>query len=296
MTQVKLTFCSGVGTATGANFLMETPEGIKILVDCGLEQGSQFAEKNNYEAFSYTPADIKFLFITHAHADHIGRIPKLVKDGFRGVIYSTPETKRLSEVMLPDIVNQITREAQAAGHPPLYTEADVRESFSLWHEMPYHVPQDIAGFKVSMRDAGHILGSAMITFERNGKNIVFTGDLGNSPAPLLKDTEAVTDATYMVMESVYGDRNHESKAERRGKLKQAILDTYKRGGTMLIPCFSMERTQVILYEINRLEQLKEIPTVPLYLDSPLAEKITAIYSHYTNDFNANIQQHIAQGM
>jgi metallo-beta-lactamase family protein len=289
-----ITFCSGVGTATGANFLLETEAG-KNLVDCGLVQGSKFAEEINNNDFPYDPTAIKNLFITHAHADHIGRIPKLVRDGFRGVIWSTPETKRLAAVMLPDILTQMRREAEQQNIEPMYGNEDIDKALELWQEIPYHQTTTVADFAVTLRDAGHILGSTMFEFVKNGKKIVFTGDLGNSPTPLLPDTEIITDADYMVMESVYGDRNHEPKSERRAKLKRVINETVKRGGTIVIPAFSLERTQVILYELNNLIEEKEVQAIPVFLDSPLAIKVTGVYKSFTADFNKNVQAEQAGG-
>lgn len=294
MSKTTITFCSGVGTATGANFLLETEAG-KNLIDCGLVQGSKFAEEINKNDFPYDVALIKNLFVTHAHADHIGRIPKLVRDGFRGVIYSTPETKRLAAVMLPDILMQIRREAGQQNIEPMYDDNDIDKALELWKEIPYHQTTQVADLSVTLRDAGHILGSTMFEFVKNGKKIVFTGDLGNSPTPLLRDTETITDASYMVMESVYGDRNHEPKDERRAKLKRVINDTVKRGGTIVIPAFCLERTQVILYELNNLIEGKEIPAIPVYLDSPLAIKVTSVYKAFSADFNKTVQQEEKEG-
>ncbi len=294
MSKTTITFCSGVGTATGANFLLETEDG-KNLIDCGLVQGSKFAEEVNQNAFPYDVSSIKNLFITHAHADHIGRIPKLVHDGFRGTIWSTPETRALSAVMLPDILMQMRREAGEQNTKPMYDNTDIDKAFELWKEIPYHQPTDLAGFTITLRDAGHILGSTMYEFVKNGKKIIFTGDLGNSPTPLLRDTEKITDANYMVMESVYGDRNHEPKAERLAKLKRVLNETIKRGGTVVIPAFSIERTQVILYELNNLIEAKEVPQVPVFLDSPLAIKVTSVYKSYTKDFNKAVQQEQTDG-
>lgn len=295
MNEVTLTFCSGVGTATGANFLMETPEKVKILVDCGLIQGVPNSHVVNGAPFMYKPEEVQFLFITHAHADHIGRIPKLVKEGFRGEIYSTSETLSLAEVMLPDMLQQVEREARETGVLAPYSKADIEMALSLWNGVKYHDHKTLAGFDIYFRDAGHILGSSMITFTRNGKNIVFTGDLGNSPSPLLRDTEVVSDATYMVMESVYGDRNHEPQEERQEKFKQVILEAEQTAGTLLIPSFSIERTQVILHELTHLVKMKEIPVFPVFLDSPLAEKVTTVYEHYMQDFNSHIQEDIKNG-
>jgi metallo-beta-lactamase family protein len=294
MSKTTITFESGVGTATGANFLLETEAG-KNLIDCGLVQGSRFAEEINKNSFPYDVASIKNLFVTHAHADHIGRIPKLVHDGFRGAIYSTPETKRLSAVMLPDILTQMRREAGEQNIEPMYGNEDIDKALELWKEIPYHQTTDVSDFAVTLRDAGHILGSTMFEFVKNGKKIVFTGDLGNSPTPLLRDTEVITDADYMVMESVYGDRNHEPQSERREKLKRVINDTVRRGGTIVIPAFCLERTQVILYELNDLIEGKEVPSIPVFLDSPLAIKVTAVYKSFSQDFNKTVQQEQKEG-
>ena len=294
MSKTTITFCSGVGTATGANFLLETEAG-KNLIDCGLVQGSKFAEDINTNDFPYDASAIKNLFVTHAHADHIGRIPKLVRAGFRGVIWSTPATKSLAAVMLPDILTQMRREADRQDIKPMYNDADIDMALDLWKTIEYHVPTTIADFQVTARDAGHILGSTMFEFVKNGKKIVFTGDLGNSPTPLLPDTETITDANYMVMESVYGDRNHEPQTERRAKLARVINDTIKRGGTTVIPAFSLERTQVILYELNNLLEEKIIPEIPVFLDSPLAIKVTAVYKSYTQSFNQAVKKEEAEG-
>ena len=293
-TKTTLTFASGVGTATGANFLLESEAG-KNLIDCGLVQGSQFAEEINKDDFPYDASSIKNLFVTHAHADHIGRIPKLVRAGFRGTIYSTPATKHLAAVMLSDILVQIRREAGSQKVEPIFNNEDIDKALELWKEIPYHEPTTIGDFVVTLRDAGHILGSTMFEFVKNGKKIVFTGDLGNSPTPLLPDTETITDADYMVMESVYGDRNHEPKSERREKLKRVINDTIKRGGTIVIPAFSLERTQVILYELNNLIENKEIQSIPVFLDSPLAIKVTSVYKSFSASFNKAVQQEQSEG-
>ncbi len=292
-----LTAASGVGNATGANFLLRTPEAA-ILVDCGLVQGSHFAVEENREAFPYQPSEILALFITHAHMDHIGRVPKLVKEGFNGTIYSTAATKELAALMLDDAVGLLEKEARESGHDPLYGRENIGQAMALWKTLEYHAPFELTkDVSVYVKDAGHVLGSSIVemTLAGLGKKIAFTGDLGNSPTPLLQDTEYVTDADYMVMESVYGDRNHEPKDVRDQRLKQILGESLRQGGTVVIPAFSLERTQVILYEINNLVEANLLPKVPIYLDSPLAIKITGVYRNHIDDFNDRIKAATAGG-
>jgi len=281
----KLTFYTGVGTVTGANFLLDTGS-VRIMVDCGMVQGERVAQEMNYEAFAYNPASVDILLITHAHLDHVGRIPKLVKDGFKGVIYSTPQTRELAQVVLEDAVNILRQEAEQHDLSPLYDEADVASIFPLWKTIPYHENYEIAqSVSVFLKDAGHILGSSMFEISYEGKKILFTGDVGNSPAPLLRDTESIGDVDYIITESVYGDRNHEPRELRREQLERVINETMKRGGTLVIPAFSIDRTQVLLYELNNLVDQKKIPSVPVFLDSPMGEKATRIYQDNTDLFN-----------
>lgn len=297
MDHLKLTFCTGVGLVTGANFLLESNT-TKILIDCGLIQGVATAEEENTKPFPYDPTTIDMLFVSHAHIDHIGRIPKLIKDGFKGIIYSTPETKEIARLMLEDAVKILEMESKTSGKQPMYFDTHVRQAFTLWHTISYHDQKKVSDeFTVTLSDAGHVLGSAVIKLTYKGKNIVFCNDLGNSPATLLKDTEFITDADYLVMDSVYGDRNHESVTDADAKLVRVIKDTIARKGVLVIPSFSLERTQIMLYKINNMIEDGVVGLVPVYLDSPLAIKITEIYNHFSSHrhFNPATQKDIARG-
>ena len=294
--KANLSFWGGVGSVTGANFLLET-EDFRMLVDCGLVQGGKDKHKVNAELFKYNPSTVDALFITHAHIDHIGRIPKLVQEGFSGKIYSTPETKDIAAHMFDDAWKIMDYNYKNYGHKPLYEKKYIKEALSLWETRDYHTDFQVGPYNIFFKDAGHILGSVMIQIrpKAGGETITFTGDLGNSPTPLLRDTESVCCSKYICMESVYGDRNHESKALRDKKLEDALRKVIERGGTALIPAFSLERTQIILYAINNLIEDGIIPSVPVYLDSPLAIKITEVYKKYKHRFNKSVKEEIAGG-
>lgn len=289
---LNLVFYGGVGTATGANIGLEFNDN-KILVDCGILQGSRDAEKRNFEDFKYDPREYDFLLITHAHMDHIGKVPKLVKDGFKGKIISTEETCALARPMLEDALKVMRMK-----HPEkiMYELDHIEKTFKLWEGRKYGEKIELfQDCSLVMQNAGHVLGSAILSVSCADKKIAFTGDLGNSPSPLLPDTEIPKDIDYMVMESVYGDRNHESREERRGRFKEAILNAIKKNGAIVIPAFSIERTQVLLYEINNMIEDKEIPEIPVFLDSPLALKVTGIYKKYADDFKESVRDEIKKG-
>jgi metallo-beta-lactamase family protein len=294
----KLTCYGGVGSVTGANFLLEA-DGKRILVDCGLQQGSANSDEVNEEAFPYDPSSIDALFITHAHIDHIGRIGKLVKDGFQGTIYSTALTKDIARLMLEDAAKIMERnERSSEATSPLYAMKEVEKALSIWHTLEYHDPKEVLGLTVELFDGGHILGSAMyqVTLPgTEGRKILFSGDIGNSPSTLLKNTEEVKGLSYILMDSVYGDRNHEHRSEREDKFKRVVEETIKRSGTLLIPVFSLERTQVVLRELDKLFETKAIPSVPVFLDSPLAIKITALYERASKNYNESTQKEIREG-
>lgn len=291
---MKIRFYGGAGSVTGANYLLES-EGYKILIDCGLHQGSHYAERQNFEPFPYHPSDIKAVFVTHAHIDHIGLLPKLFKGGFQGSIYSTPATKDFAEFLLLDSEHILSKEAERERREPLYSSADVVSLLGVWKHIEYHESVEAGPFKVKLYNAGHILGSAIIHIEAEGKKIVFSGDLGNYPPPIIQTTEIVNGADYCVVESTYGDRVHEGVDERQEHLEDAIEDAVKAGGVLLIPAFAMERTQELLYHLNDLLEGGRVPKIPVFIDSPLAIKLTEVYKKYEKDFNKETYARVRSG-
>jgi len=279
---------------TGANFLLEL-DGKKILVDCGLTQGEKLADDINWNPFLYNPKEVEVLFVTHAHVDHLGRIPKLISEGFRGKIYSTEPTQGLALPMLEDTAGILGKNTDL-GLDKIYSPENIKLALTLWQGFPYHQNIKITdNLEVVFLNAGHILGSAMIEFIYNGKKILFTGDLGNSPSPLLPDTEKITDVDYLIMESVYGDRNHESREDRRRFLAETIQDNHKRQGTLVIPTFSLERSQELLFELDTLLSGDRIPVMPIFFDSPLAIRLTEVFKQYKSYFNETARKAISPG-
>lgn len=290
----KVTFYGGTGSVTGSNFLLEI-DGLRVLVDCGLTQGEKVADDINWDPFTYNPKEIDILFVTHAHVDHLGRVPKLIAEGFRGKIYSTEPTHGLALPMLEDTAGILSKNTEL-GLDKIYSAENIKLSLSLWQGFKYHEDIKITpNVTVNLLNAGHILGSAMVEFIYNGKKIVFTGDLGNSPSPILPDTEKVTDADYLIMESCYGDRNHEDRSDRQKFLQETIQDNYKRQGTLIIPTFSLERSQELLFELDGMVTNNRIPVMPIFLDSPLAIRLTEVFKQYKEYFNEAAQQMISPG-
>ena len=291
---MKLTFFGGTGEVTGSNYLLESG-GVKIMIDCGLHQGSHYADRENFAPFKYDPKEITAVFVSHSHLDHIGLLPKLVKSGFGGSIYSTGATKDFAELMLIDSEHLLLEEAKREAKPPLYIEADVEAVRRQWHGIPYHEPTVVGPFTVTLFDAGHILGSACIQVRTEGKTIVFSGDLGNYPAPIIKPTEMLTGADYCLVESTYGNRIHEDPEKRRELLEDTIEDTVRAGGTLVIPTFAMERTQELLFQLHNLIEQKRVPHVPVFIDSPLAIKLTAVYKKHESYFNQETENIVRSG-
>jgi metallo-beta-lactamase family protein len=291
---MKLTFYGGAGSVTGANYMLESGN-TRILIDCGLVQGSHFAEKQNFEPFAYDPRSVDALFVTHAHIDHTGRIPKLIQDGFQGRIISTPPTKDFAEHLLYDSAHILGKEAEREGIDSFCRPEWIDKSLAAWDVLPYHEKKEVGPFTASLWNAGHILGSAIVKVEAEGKTVLFSGDLGNTPAPIIQPTEFFEAADYALIESTYGDRIHGDPSHRREELEDVIEDTVKSGGTLLIPAFAMERTQDILFHLNQLVEAGRIPHIPVFIDSPLAIKLTHVYAKYTKYFDAETRDIVKSG-
>lgn len=287
-----LHFFGAAGAVTGSNFLLDTGSA-KLLVDCGLIQG--MGEEHNWDDFPYDPNEVSCLIVTHAHLDHIGRIPKLVKDGFKGRIISTEATKALAEPVLEDAFEILNRRAEKEGRAELYNDHDIAAALRLWDGVRYHEKVELEdGVTLELLDAGHILGSAMVRLERDGRTVLFSGDLGGGNSPLLRATEETT-ADYLVMEGTYGDTERPEDKSRYERLEDVIEEALARGGTLLIPAFSTERTQDLLFDIRRLMTEGRIPSVPVYLDSPLAEKVTKAYLAHPEYFSDEVRARLEGG-
>lgn len=294
---MKLTFLGAAGEVTGSCYLVEDGD-TKVLVDCGMFQSGRFSDNKNFEPLAFDPKSLAAVIITHAHIDHTGRIPKLIRDGFRGKIIATPPTLDFAYILLLDSEGLLKKEAKYNHHDPLYNIDDVETMKRHFMPLEYNDTFSISkNLSVTLRDAGHILGSSIVELVSETPKIktVFSGDLGNSPILLLRPKTVLTDADYLVVESTYGDRLHEDLHVRKDRLEDIIEETVGRGGVLLIPAFAMERTQEILFEINELVEHHRIPPVPVFLDSPLAITATSIYRKYNSYYNSEINRLISEG-
>jgi len=285
---MRLTFCGGAGAVTGANYLLETGKN-KILIDCGLLQGSAENNRRNFDDFVYNPKEIDAVILTHAHLDHCGRLPWLYHHGFRGRIIGTAPTKDLTKLILLDS-ERIWRK-QEPHLLKLFNLADVNGVLGLFEGFDYHQKVELGqDLSCEFKDAGHILGSTIVKVDALGQTIIFSGDLGNPPTPLLRDPEIVETADYLVIESAYGDRLHQSRQECQDEFENLIEDTVAKAGILMMPVFTIERAQELLYELNNLVEQKRIPAVPMFLDSPLAIEATQVYQRYRQYFNPEAKQ------
>lgn len=278
---MKLTFHGAAHEVTGSCHLLEAA-GKRILIDCGMFQGSDFNEGRNFDPFPFDASSIDAVLVTHAHIDHTGRIPKLVKDGWRGRVYMTKATCELTALVWADAYHIMEYEHRKFQAPLLYGTADIAEAHARCRGVNYGERVDLGGGITAVwKDAGHIFGSAFIEVSAEGKTIAFSGDIGNVDAPILKSTEQLGAIDALVTESTYGDRVHEDRETRRGIILKLVKDGVRRGGTMMVPAFSIERTQEFLFELHKLsEHDRTLPPIPIFLDSPLAIDATKVFKRY----------------
>lgn len=293
---MKLTFCGAAGEVTGSCTLLEA-EGKKILIDCGLFQGSQFATSKNAEDFPFDASKIDIVFLTHAHQDHCGRLPKLYKDGFRGKIYATEPTIELTNVMLADSAHIMEEDCRDGGLEPLYSEKDLLSLLPLFKKVDYYKKIKVTpNLWVQFRNAGHILGASIIEIWAESKKLVFSGDLGHEAMLLIKKIADIREADYIICESTYGDRLHKKTIDdKKTIIKKAIEETISNKGVLIFPAFALERTQEILYELNSLVENKEIKPVDIFVDSPLAIRVTKIFDKYQDFYNIEAKKRILAG-
>ncbi len=283
---MKIGFYGGVSEVTGSNFLLEGDS--KILIDCGLIQKERTCSLENFSPFPYNPQEIKAVLVTHAHLDHIGRLPKLLKEGFSGYVYSTLPTKDLAYEILMDAQKVIEENCLEYTQEILYSKQDVENLMLRWQTIDYHQKFKIDSFEIEFFDAGHILGSAFIKIN----NLVFSGDLGNKGKNLAKDLEKLPNCQYLVLESTYGNRNHQDLEKRREILEKILEKVIYEKRTLIIPTFALERAQEIIFDIQELIEKKEIPEIKIFLDSPLAFRISKIYEKYPEYLNQEVQKEI----
>jgi metallo-beta-lactamase family protein len=293
---IKITCVGGAEMVTGSNFLIEF-EDKKILIDCGLPQGQDVHHEDIWRPFSYDASKINFLLVTHAHLDHIGKIPFLVKQGFNGRIISTKATREIARESMFDTYNVLVSDFIKKGLVDSipYTGEEVEVSLGLWHHLEYREILEIfPGVSIKLSNSEHILGSALIQLNIHGKKVLFTGDMGDNSI-LLEPADIPTDSDYVFMETVYGNRVHPHLVDRKKNLELAIEDIIKDRGTMVIPAFSIERTQEILSEINDFIEERQIPVIPVYLDSPLAISITHVFYRFKNLLNLEMKNKMKKG-
>ena len=294
-----LTFFGATGQVTGSCYLLEN-DNFRLLLDCGLFQGSKDTEAQNTADFPFDPSSIDAVVLSHAHLDHCGRLPKLVKDGFKGKVFLTEASFSLLELMLRDAVHIQLRDTewenkrrQRAGKKlldPLYDLNDVEALLKLRHPIAYTKEQEILpGITVSFHEAGHILGSSIVRLlindQDNIKTLVFSGDLGNPNSPLLRDPSILVEADVLLLESTYGDRDHKPLENTLDELRETLAEAAKSEGNVIIPAFAVGRTQDLIYWLGKIQRQGGLPQQTIYLDSPMAISASDIYANNTALFN-----------
>jgi len=295
-------FLGAAGTVTGSAHLVRAG-GHTVLLDCGLFQGLKELRLRNWREFPFDPAGIDAVVLSHAHVDHTGRLPLLIRQGFRGPVYCTAATRGLVEIMLPDAAHLQEEEAERANrrgyskhHPalPLYTIGDAEAVMPLLAPRPYGTTFPVAsGVHARFRRVGHILGAASIELELGGGSpvrVAFSGDLGRYQRPILRDPEPVPAADVLLCESTYGDRVHAAAADAEEDLARIVRDGAARGGAILVPAFALGRTQELLWLLQDLENAKRVPSLPVYVDSPLAIEVTDLYGRHPEDHDTEMRE------
>ncbi|MEZ7890550.1 MAG: MBL fold metallo-hydrolase [Candidatus Wallbacteria bacterium] len=277
------------------------------LVDCGMYQGDSETDRKNYTDFPFDPSKLDYVFLTHVHIDHSGLIPKLVKSGFNGKIVTTDATADLATIMLLDSARIQESETERYNRrrlhegktlkEPLYTEDDAKAALKFFAPVKYNqVFSPYAGVELTFHDSGHVLGSAFLKFKikEDGESftVVFSGDVGNAPVPILKDPETIGESDYVIMESTYGDRVRENDGERSNQLAEAVKAAINAGGKVIIPSFAVGRTQELIYEIHQLRDKKMIPEVPVYIDSPMACSATEVFRKHAECFDQEMMNYL----
>jgi metallo-beta-lactamase family protein len=302
---MKLSFHGAARTVTGSKHLLQINDTKKILLDCGLFQGMGIDTTNLNRDWGFDPASLSHVIISHAHIDHIGLLPRLVKDGYNGMIYCTPATATLAKILLIDsariqeadirYVNKHRLRDNRELIEPLYTEEDAQKVFSMFETVPYNDPCTIdEGVELTFTDCGHILGSAAVNLKIKEKGkvtrLTFSGDVGRYRDMILRSPQNFPQADYIILESTYGDRLHDLISTASDTLLQHIIDTcVEKNGKLIIPAFSLGRTQEILYMLNRLELEHRLPDLNYYVDSPLSVKITNAVKQYPGCFNSTVK-------
>lgn len=303
-----LTFWGAAQTVTGSMHLL-TVNGYHILLDCGLFQGRRAESYERNLNFPFPADSIHAVVLSHAHIDHAGNIPNLIRQGFEGAVYATPATRDLCAAMLVDSghlheqdVAYVNKKRARQGEPPvipLYTAEQAAAAMRFFVALPYGRPFAIApGVRLTFHDAGHILGSAIVALDLSEGNrqcrLVFSGDLGRPGMPILRDPEFLDTADVLVMESTYGDREHEPEVEAEQRLRDLVVETARRGGKLLIPAFAVGRTQELVYALHRLSDAHQIPALPIFVDSPLAVDVTTVFRLHPDCYDEETRRFIAQ--
>lgn len=278
---MKITFYGAAHQVTGSCHLVETKTK-RILLDCGMFQGGDFNEGKNNDAFPFDLKSIDAVLVSHAHTDHSGRVPKLVHEGYKGKVYMTKGTRELAKIIWEDALSIMQYENKKFQTPILFHQEDIDAAYGCCGDVDYGQVLDLGdGATAIFHDAGHIFGSSMIEIKADGKTLVFSGDVGNKNAAIVKNTENLPDADVLLIESTYGDRNHEPEVVRKQMLLDIVVAGVARGGVIMMPAFSLERTQEILYELEQLQEHdKTLPKLQIYLDSPMAIRATEVYKKF----------------